>query len=75
MEVHRDAHVYDTGMVTVVEVMGRHAGWLTAAAGLATWAGYGPDLIYLPETDFDMDKFIADVTAIYNKTGKCMRCV
>ena len=75
MEVHRDAHVYDTGMVTVVEIMGRHAGWLAGSAALATWAGYGPDLIYLPEVDFDMDKFIADVTAIYNKTGKCMVAV
>ena len=75
MEVHRDAHVYDTGMVTVVEIMGRHAGWLAGSAALATWAGYGPDLIYLPEVAFDMDKFIADVTAIYNKTGKCMVAV
>lgn len=75
MEVHRDAHVYDTGMVTVVEIMGRHAGWLAGSAGLATWAGFGPDLIYLPEVDFDMDKFIADVTAIYEKTGKCMVAV
>lgn len=75
MEVHRDAHVYDTGMVTVVEIMGRHAGWLTGAAGVATWAGFGPDLIYLPETDFDMEKFIVDVTEIYNRTGKCMVAV
>ena len=75
MEVHRDAHVYDTGMVTVVEIMGRHAGWLAGSAALATWAGYGPDLNYLTEVDFDMDKFIADVTAIYNKTGKCMVAV
>jgi len=75
MEVWQDAHVYDTGMVTVIEIMGRHAGWLAGAAALATWAGFGPDLIYLPETDFDMEKFIADVTAIYNKTGKCMVAV
>ena len=75
MEVWQDAHVYDTGMVTVIEIMGRHAGWLAGAAGLASWAGYGPDLIYLPEVDFDMDQFIADVTAIYNKTGKCMVAV
>ena len=75
MEVWQDAHVYDTGMVTVIEIMGRHAGWLAGAAALATWAGFGPDLIYLPETDFDMDQFIADVTAIYNKTGKCMVAV
>ena len=75
MEVHRDAHVYDTGMVTVIEIMGRHAGWLAGSAALATWAGYGPDLVYLPEVDFDMDAFVKDVTDIYNKTGKCMVAV
>ncbi len=75
MEVWQDAHVYDTGMITVVEIMGRHAGWLAGSAALATWAGFGPDLIYLPETDFDMDKFIADVVSIYNKKGKCMVAV
>ena len=72
MEVHRDAHVYDTGMVTVIEIMGRHAGWLAGSAALATWAGFGPDLVYLPEVDFDMSKFISDVKEIYSKTGKCM---
>ena len=75
MEVWHDAHVYDTGMVTVVEIMGRHAGWLAGSAALATWAGCGPDLIYLPEVDFDLDQFITDVTAIYDKTGKCMVAV
>ena len=75
MEVHRDAHVYDNGMITVIEIMGRHAGWLAGAAGLATWAGYGPDLIYLPEVDFDMDQFLKDVSDIYNRTGKCMVAV
>ena len=38
MEVSRDAHVYDTGMITIIECMGRHAGWLTAAAALANEA-------------------------------------
>jgi len=75
MEVHRDAHVYDTGMITIVEIMGRHAGWLAGSAALATWAGFGPDLIYLPETDFNMDEFISDVKDIYAKTGKCMVAV
>ena len=75
MEVWQDAHVYDTGMVTIIEIMGRHAGWLAGSAALATWAGFGPDLIYLPETDFDMDKFIADVKGVYEKTGKCMVAV
>lgn len=55
--------------------MGRHAGWLAGSAALATWAGFGPDLVYLPEVDFDMEKFIADVQAIYDKTGKCMVAV
>ena len=75
MEVWQDAHVYDTGMVTIIEIMGRHAGWLAGAAALATWAGYGPDLVYLPEVDFDMDRFLADVKDIYDRTGKCMVAV
>ena len=50
MEVYQDAHVYDTGMIVVMEIMGRHAGWLTAASALAGEYGAGPDLIYLPET-------------------------
>ena len=74
-EVWQDAHVYDTGMVTVIEIMGRHAGWLAGSAALASLTGCGPDLIYLPETDFDMDSFVSDVTAIYEKTGKCMVAV
>ena len=72
MEVYQDAHVYDTGMVVVMEIMGRHAGWLTAATALASEYGAGPDLIYLPETDFDMEKFVADVKAIYEKKGNCI---
>ena len=74
-EVWQDAHVYDTGMVTVIEIMGRHAGWLTAAAGLATAYGAGPDLIYMPETDFDMEKFMADVKRVYEEKGNCMVAV
>ena len=65
MEVNRDTKVYDVGMVTIVECMGRHAGWLTAAAALANLKGEGPDLIYLPEVDFDMDQFINDVKRVY----------
>ena len=70
MEISKDARVYDNGMITVVEIMGRHAGWLAASAALATAYGSGPDLIYLPELDFDMDKFLADVVRIYNENGK-----
>ena len=75
MEVYKDARVYDTGMVVIMEIMGRHAGWLTAAAALADYAGAGPDLIYLPEVDFDMDKFLADVKRVYNEKGNCMVAV
>ena len=75
MEVYHDARVYDTGMICVIEIMGRHAGWLTAAAALATEFGAGPDLIYVPEVDFDMDKFLADVERIYKEKGNCMVAV
>lgn len=75
MEISKDARVYDNGMITIVEIMGRHAGWLAASAALASEFGAGPDLIYLPERDFDMDKFLADVDTIYNKTGKVLVAV
>ncbi len=66
MEIGKDTDVYNTDMVTVIEIMGRHAGWLTASAALATeyGSGCGPDLIYLPERDFDLDSFTEDVLKI-----------
>ena len=75
MEVYQDARVYDTGMVCIIEIMGRHAGWLAGAAALATAYGAGPDLVYLPEVDFDMDQFLADVERIYKEKGNCMVAV
>ena len=76
MEVYHDARVYDTGMVCIMEIMGRHAGWLAAASALASAYGAGPDLIYLPEVDFDMDKFLADVERVCKeKNGYCMVAV
>ena len=75
MEVYQDAHVYDTGMIVVVEIMGRHAGWLAAASALAGEYGAGPDLIYLPETDFSMPQFIEDVKRVYNEKGNCIVAV
>jgi len=74
-EVWQDAHVYDTGMVTIIEIMGRHAGWLAGSAALANLTGCGPDLIYLPETNFDLSDFLDDVHEIYDKTGKCLIAV
>ena len=75
MELYLDSHVYDNNMICVVECMGRHAGWLTAASAVATHAGMGPDLIYLPERDFDIEQFYADVERIYNEKGKCLIAV
>ena len=75
MEVYKDATVYDNSQITVIEIMGRHAGWLAAAAALATHFGAGPDLIYLPETDFDMDKFYADVEKVYATKNKVLIAV
>ena len=75
MEINKDARVYDNPMITVVEIMGRHAGWLAASAALASEFGSGPDLIYLPECDFDMDKFMNDVDEVYKKNGKVLVAV
>lgn len=75
MEVYLDARVYDIGMITFIEIMGRNAGWLTAASALAGYKGYGPDLIYLPEVDFDLEKMTEDVERIYKQTGKVIVAV
>ncbi|MDR1692622.1 MAG: 6-phosphofructokinase [Oscillospiraceae bacterium] len=72
-EISLDARVYDTGMITILEIMGRHAGWLTAAAALA--GDDAPDLIYLPETDFELDTFLKDVETIYRQKGKVIVAV
>jgi len=57
-------------------VMGRNAGFLTAAAALAQkYDDDGPHLIYLPERPFIMDKFVADVKAVYEKRGFCVIAV
>ena len=54
-------------------VMGRHAGWLTAASLLAReHEDDGPHLIYVPERVFDMDAFIGDVERMYTKHGRCL---
>lgn len=70
MEIGLDARVYDITSVTVVEIMGRNAGWLTAAASLAGESK--PDLIYLPEIPFSTSKFIADVGKVLKKKRNCL---
>lgn len=74
-EIYRDATVYDTGAITVIEAMGRNAGWLTAASALAELSGCGPDLIYLPELPFDVDAFMAQVSACYKEKGNCVAVI
>jgi len=61
-EIRRDCAVYTKPAVTIVEIMGRDSGWLTASAGLADVDG-----IYLPEKPFDADKFLEDVKAALTK--------
>lgn len=61
-EVSRDTACYDVESVTIIEIMGRNAGWLTASASLARVNGENaPHLIYLPEKPFDTEKFLLDV--------------
>lgn len=74
-EVCKDTYVYDVGTITVVEIMGRHAGWLAAASALASVSCAPPDLVYLPEVNFDIEKFLDDVSRIYSEKGKCLVAV
>ena len=67
-EILRDVSVYQLKAVTIVEVMGRDAGWLTASSALPKISGgLAPDLIYLPEKTFDKDKFIASLNSLLEK--------
>lgn len=68
LEIAHDAYSYDIESITIVEIMGRNAGWLTAASALArTDYNDTPDLIYLPELTFDADKFIEDIKKVREK--------
>ncbi len=63
-EILRDCAVYRIPAVTIIEVMGRDAGWLTAASAIGRVVnGTEPDLVYLPERTFDLDAFFRDVRA------------
>lgn len=67
-EILRDVSVYTTKAVTIVEIMGRDAGWLTAASALSGIGGDGgPDLVYLPEVAFDPEEFISSIISIQEK--------
>ena len=62
--------------VKINVVMGRHAGFLTAASALArVYPDDGPHLVYLPERAFDMDNFLADVGKVYDERKRCLVAV
>lgn len=75
MEINRDASIYPSPLVVVVEIMGRNAGWLTAASKLASVNGFGADLIYLPETPFSYEKFLSDVKSVVDAKKYCVVAV
>lgn len=75
-EIALDASVYEKKSVTIVEIMGRHAGWLTAAGALARkYKGDNPLFIYLPESDFDTEQFLSDVNSAFEKNCNVIVCV
>ena len=67
-EIMRDTAVYTVPAVTIIEIMGRDTGWLTASSALGRVVnGRAPDLVYLPERDFDYDAFYRDVRAALDR--------
>ncbi len=75
-DIVMDASVYDTKSVTIVELMGRHAGWITASSVLARkYEGDNPYLIYLPEVAFDIDRFVDDVSKCLETKNNVVVCV
>ena len=67
-EVIRDGLVYDQQNVTLLEIMGRNAGWLTGAAALAKCEDCeGPDMIFLPEIPFDVENFMKKVEELHKR--------
>lgn len=72
LEIAHDTYIYQIPSVVIVEIMGRDAGWLTAASCLArNDYSPAPHLIYLPEVDFDEDQFIEDIKNVL-KTSRCV---
>lgn len=71
IEIWHDANIYNKNIITIVEVMGRDTGWLAASTALASEVYEGcPDLIYIPELEFDFEKFKTDVESVHKKKGK-----
>jgi 6-phosphofructokinase 1 len=75
MDLSLDLDSYKKGKVTICEIMGRDAGWLTGATYFNKKIGLGPDLIYLPENIFDKEKFLQDVMRVYQEKNKVFICI
>ena len=76
-ELAHDTRSYNTGLITIAEVMGRNSGWIAAAsmaAGIADRTN-GPDLIYVPEVPFCTNRFLEDVQTVYAQKGRCLAVV
>ncbi len=68
LEIAYDSSIYKLDSVTIVEIMGRNAGWLTAASALArNEYTSAPDLIYLPEVPFNQNQFLEDIRKVFKK--------
>lgn len=75
-EVIRDGLVYGTKSVTILEIMGRNAGWLTGAAALAKGEDCeGPDMIFLPEIPFDVDEFMKKIEQLQKEKSSVVVAV
>lgn len=69
LEIAHDSYIYNVPSITLVEIMGRNAGWLTAASALArTSYSKAPHLIYLPEVPFNVNKFLEDINEVRKTT-------
>ncbi len=76
LEMSHDTSVYNLPCVTIVEIMGRNAGWLTAASALARNSySTAPQLIYLPEVSFDMEAFISDISKLLETSSNVVVAV
>lgn len=76
VELEREIDVYDVPNVIIVEMMGRHAGWLTAAAALAQQQSSDvPYLIYLEEIVFDTNKFLSDIRSALERSNRVLVAV
>ncbi len=70
----KDACCFKVGKVHIVEIMGRDAGWLTASPDILP-ENNRPHLFYLPENKFDLEQFLKDVKAVYEREGYAMVCI